>query len=89
MLSTDNNPKIDCVDQPLEPATAEYFESLISDFSHDFRGQLSTLLLNIYLMERQEDGNSSEKLHQLKEAIGELNNLVTGIRSASQPCETD
>jgi len=89
MLSTSHEKQIDCLDHPLEPTTAEYFESLISDFSHDFRGQLSSLLLNIYLMERQQNGHSSEKLQQLKDAIGELNHLVTGIRSASHPCEAD
>lgn len=89
MLSISNRTQVDCIEQSLEPTTAEYFESLISDFSHDFRGQLSSLLLNIYLMERQPDIHSDEKLQRLKDAIRELDDLVSNIRAASHPCDAD
>lgn len=89
MLQALDHPKTDCPDHPLEPQTVAYYESIISEFSHDFRGQLSSLLLNLHLLERQSELQSDEKVLRLKAAINELNELVSHMREASHPCEKD
>lgn len=88
-LNMNDNLHFDCVEKPMEPDTVEYYETLISSFSHDFRGRLASLLLNIHLLEKQPELESDEKLHQLKTAIMELNDMVSDMRNASHPCDHD
>lgn len=79
--------ELDCYE--LDDMTAEWFEGLIGNHSHDANGRIMSLKLSLFLLEKQElTGDMQRIIERMKTDISLLTGMVAHLREDSHPCQT-
>lgn len=86
MLTQHNAHQIDCFN--IDETTAQWFENIISDHSHDIKGRIMSLKLNLYLMEKHAlNADVQRLLDRMKIEVNDLTAMVEHLQAGSTPCE--
>ena len=86
-IDTSTTLNFDCYN--MDEMTAEWYEGLIHEHSHDVRGRIMSLKLSLYLMEKQLlSGDVQHLIDRMKGEMNDLTRMVQDLYDHTNPCDS-